>query len=97
LQAVVSQPGSLELRLRNDSNRTLGYNLCTSNVERRNGQSWQAVASQRICTMELRTLPPGKEARYSLTLEQLAPGEYRVTTRVEGLPGKLTTDPFHLR
>lgn len=98
LQALVSQPESLELRLRNDSDRTLGYNLCASTLERRSGQAWQPVASQRICTMELRSLPPGREARYSLALPALAPGEYRVSTRVEGLPAAVVaTEPFRIR
>jgi hypothetical protein len=94
---MVSQEPSVELQLRNDSRRTLGYNLCASSLERRIGQAWQPVASQRICTMELRSLAPGEEARYSLPLGQLPAGEYRATTRVEGLPAAVATEPFHLR
>ena len=97
LRASVSQERRLELQLRNNSQRTLGYNLCASNLERRSGQAWQPVASQRICTMELRTLAPGGEARYALALEELPPGEYRATTRVEGLPLAVITEPFQLR
>ena len=84
-------------QLRNDSQRALGYNLCTSSLERRIGQAWQQVPSQRICTMELRSLTPGEEARYSIALTGLPPGEYRATTRVEGLPAAVTTEPFQLR
>ena len=96
LQAQVAGR-SLELRLRNDSAQAVGYNLCASSLERKVGQSWQPVASQRICTMELRSLPPGQEARYSLVLEQLPPGEYRATARLDGVPAVVTTAPFQLR
>jgi hypothetical protein len=97
LHAVVSPQRTLELRLVNQSTGQLGYNLCTSSLERRSGQAWQPVATQRICTMELRTLKPGEEARYPLELDGLPPGEYRASTRVEGLPAAVTTEPFQLR
>jgi hypothetical protein len=47
--------------------------------------------------MELRSLAPGEEARYSLALGQLPAGEYRAMTRVEGLPAAVTTESFELR
>ena len=97
LQALVSPERTLELRLQNGRTAPVGYNLCASGLERRSGQGWQPVASQRICTMELRNLAPREEARYSLALEGLPPGEYRATTRVEGLPAAVTTEPFHIR
>ena len=96
LDAVVF-PDKLELRLRNGGPTAVGYNLCASSLERRSAQAWQPVATQRICTMELRTLKPGEEARYSYPLDDLPPGEYRATTRVEGLSAAVTTEPFELR
>ena len=53
------QERSLELLLRNGSAQAIGYNLCASTLERRSGDGWQPVASQRVCTMELRLLGRG--------------------------------------
>jgi hypothetical protein len=46
--------------------------------------------------MELRNLAPGEVTRYSIAVEGFAPGECRATTRVEGLPAAVTTEPFHV-
>lgn len=97
LTATVSQERALELVLRNGSAKPIGYNLCTSNLERRSGAAWQAVASERICTMELRSLAPGGEARYRLALEGVPAGEYRATARLDADPPEVATEPFVLR
>lgn len=77
---------SITLELSNASDEAVGYNLCTSSLERLSGGEWRAVPSDRVCTMELRTLPPGERARYALILPpDLSPGEYRYVTRVERL------------
>ena len=47
--------------------------------------------------MELRSLASGEEARYSAALGQLPAGKYRATTRAQGLPAAVTTEPFELR
>lgn len=83
---VVTPGDSIELILTNESSGPVGYNLCTSGLERRRDEGWQAVRSDRVCTMELRTLPVGSEDRYSLGLpEELAPGDYRFRTSLEDL------------
>lgn len=97
LTATVSQGRSLELLLRNGSAQPIGYNLCASSLERRSGDGWQPVASQRLCTMEVRSLPPGGEARYQLPMVDVPPGEYRATTRIDVTPAEVTTEPFRLR
>lgn len=81
--AAVSARDSVTLILRNDSPSEVGYNLCASGLERRAGGSWTQVPSDRVCTMELRMLAAGAEARYELELpEGLDVGEYRFTTSV---------------
>jgi hypothetical protein len=97
LTATVSQGRSLELALRNGSARAIGYNLCASTLERRSGGRWQPVASQRICTMELRSLAPGGEARYRVSLENVPPGEYRARARIDDNPPEVASDPFIVR
>jgi hypothetical protein len=80
----LSPGGSLELVLSNGSSAAAGYNLCSSGLERRVGEGWEPVPSERACTMELRILEPGCQARYTLQLPRsIAPGEYRYMTRVE--------------
>ena len=72
---------AMTLTLRNGSSETLGYNLCTSGLQTGAGA---AVPSDRICTMELRTLQPAASASYSWELPaDLAPGRYRFTTGIE--------------
>ena len=97
LSAAVSQERSLELALRNGSAQAIGYNLCASTLERRSGDRWRPVALQRICTMELRSLAPGGEARYRVPLENVPPGEYRARARIDGNPPEVATDPFVVR
>lgn len=80
-------PGdSVTLVLANRSPDPIGYNLCASQLERRAGGEWRPVPEDRVCTMELRALAPGEEARFELAVPPgLEPGEYRYTTRVENL------------
>lgn len=78
-------PGdSITLTLSNGTSSAIGYNLCTTGVERQQGSGWEAVPSDRVCTMELRTLEPGRQARYPTTLpDPLPPGDYRAFTTIE--------------
>jgi hypothetical protein len=79
------QPGMLRLAHEHAPER-LGYNLCTAHLERRVADDWEAVPSDRICTMELRILEPDSSARYEYGLPAgLAPGEYRAVTVVHML------------
>lgn len=87
--------------LRNNSNSTIGYNLCPSALERKDGEAWQQIPSDRMCTMELRMLEPGQEARYPYVLPtDLAAGEYRFVTGVNRMPAGdaigVATEPFRI-
>lgn len=73
--------GTVTLRLANGSRQPVGYNLCTSALQTASGA---AVQSDRICTMELRTVAPGQSATYAYELpSSLAPGSYRFSTSIE--------------
>jgi hypothetical protein len=81
---VTEAGGTVELVLRNESSGEIGYNLCTSAIERRTDGGWAGVPSDRVCTMELRILSAGEITRYPYELpEGLAPGEYRFLANVE--------------
>ena len=87
------------LVLRNQSSDTLGYNLCSSALEREANGQWQPVPSDRMCTMELRMLTPGESARYPVALEaSVGAGRYRFVTSVErmgsGTRESVTSAPF---
>ncbi|MCE3250045.1 MAG: hypothetical protein K0R41_3870 [Geminicoccaceae bacterium] len=97
LSATVSQERSLLLALRNGSAQPVGYNLCASSLERRSEGKWQPVPTQRMCTMELRSLRSGEEARYRIAITDLAPGEYRARVRIDGNPREVATEPFIVR
>ena len=78
-------PGdTLTLILTNASQEAIGYNLCSSGLERRQGTDWQVVPSNRVCTMELRVLEPGDQATFPVDVpDTLSTGEYRFTTSVD--------------
>ncbi|NIQ57205.1 MAG: hypothetical protein GWN71_28645 [Gammaproteobacteria bacterium] len=87
------------LVLTNHSNGPVGYNLCTSELERRADGAWRPVPSDRMCTMELRMLEPGAEARFDLALDPgMASGEYRYSTRIEvaGEASTVVSDAFNV-
>lgn len=74
----------VELELDNGTEDRIGYNLCTSALERRTGSSWVNVPTDTMCTMELRTLSPGQKDRFTHQLPAgLSAGEYRFVTGVE--------------
>jgi hypothetical protein len=76
--------GRVRLILQNGWEAAVGYNLCTSVLESRNGADWTAIRTDEICTMELRTLPAGQDATFEKSLPPgLAAGEYRYVTSVE--------------
>ncbi|HWV56512.1 MAG TPA: hypothetical protein VNZ57_03490 [Longimicrobiales bacterium] len=93
-------PGdSVTLVLRNGSDGTVGYNLCTSSLFRQSGSDWVPVPEDRICTMELRSLAPGEQATYTLRLPPgLEPGTYRYQTPIDGPEsgesGQASAPPF---
>jgi len=79
--ATTTEGSTVTLTLRNGSGEQIGYNLCTSALETSAGQP---VPSSRVCTMELRTLEPGKTATYPYELPvNMTAGNYRFVTQVE--------------
>ena len=98
---TVAPAGSITLTLRNASESEVGYNLCSSGLEQNVGGTWTAVPSDRVCTMELRLLPPGEETTYPLELPiSVEPGEYRFVTNVDMAAvedfGPVRSDPFEV-
>ena len=90
------------LTLRNGSTNPIGYKLCTSTLMRHTGNEWEPVRSDRVCTMEIRTLQPGEQDQFPVTIpEGLTPGSYRFETTIsdpeggasESLPGMIFLIP----
>jgi hypothetical protein len=82
--ATARSGSTVQLVLSNGSAGAVGYNLCSSGLERRTADVWQPVPSDRVCTMELRLLPPGEQVSYPIDLPPgLAAGEYRFVTNLE--------------
>lgn len=94
----VGEPVVLQLHNRGSTN--LGYNLCTSNLERRIDGQWRPQVTHRICTMELRNLAPGAFAAFTFDdTGSWNPGVYRFQTRIETSDGdwlSIVTDPFSI-
>ena len=83
-------PGQeLSLRLGNESIEALGYNLCFSTLQRREGEEWAAVprpetAPRELCAASQSGLAPGGSTSSVRTLAAWLPeGEYRYLTNVE--------------
>ena len=88
---------TVKLTLTNESSGPIGYNLCTSALQRRIGDTWTGVETGDICTMEIRTLQKGDIATFDKTLpNDTASGEYRYAVNVEwnGSPTVVASDPF---
>ena len=90
---------TVRLSLDNGTQSQIGYNLCTSALERRSGSEWVSVPTDDVCTMELRTLNPGADATFEKKLPAGLPaGDYRYVTRVETPLGTsqttVATNPF---
>jgi hypothetical protein len=99
--ASVAAGGNVALTLTNGSAEAIGYNLCTSTLERREGGDWRPVPSDRVCTMELRTLEPGRQDTFQLELPAgITAGEYRFRTGVElpapGARRDVVSEPFRV-
>ena len=90
VEPELAQPGdSVVLLLRNGSGEAIGYNLCTSRMERREESEWVRLPPDRVCTRELRTLPPGEVARYPLALgSDLDAGSYRYLAMIARLESR---------
>ena len=90
---------TVRLTLDNGTTSQVGYNLCSSELQRITERGWTRVDTDDVCTMELRTLNPGADATFEKQLPpDLASGEYRYVTGVESPLGGsrvvLSTPPF---
>jgi hypothetical protein len=85
--------GAVTLVLHNDVADGVGYNLCTSRLEREGAVGWDPVPEDRVCTLELRLLAPGAEDRFEVRLPpDLSPGTYRYSTSIERMPAGVTDE-----
>lgn len=88
-------------QLVNTSERDVGYNLCTSALERRTGSGWVVVRRNpdHPCILPLYILRPGQTASYR-ELASVVPsaGTYRLRAHVETPLNNgmrhITTNPF---
>ena len=79
-----SAGSAVTLTLANGSRQTVGYNLCTSALQTAAGAE---VRTDRVCTLELRTLEPGRNATYRYELPgRLSDGRYRFSTGLDQMP-----------
>jgi hypothetical protein len=103
VEPATAAPGDpITLVLENRSADAVGYNLCTSQLERRTDFGWEDVPADRACTMEIRSLAPGEEARFSLCLETVhATVDHRFWTSVHdlasGTEARIPSQPFGVR
>lgn len=80
----VRSGATVTLTLRNGSLERLSYNLCTSAILTTGGSPLQ---TDRVCTMELRSLEPGRSTTYPFELPpNITPGTYRFSTGFERMP-----------
>jgi hypothetical protein len=87
------------LTLRNESGAPVGYNLCSSTLERRSGATWENVPTDEMCTRELRQLENGGMATFEKTLPGgLASGEYRYSTALyrDSENAQAASNPFNV-
>jgi hypothetical protein len=84
LAAAPAGAGTVRLILDNGASEPIGYNLCTSTLQRHDGNRWSSIRTDEVCTMELRILEPGRSATFDKTFPSgLSAGEYRYVTSVE--------------
>ncbi len=94
----------VRLTLRNESRQPLGFNLCMSTLERRQGEEWVPVPADptEVCPAILGLLPAGESTHHTFTLDRDLPaGEYRFRTELEhmdtGARGAYVSSTFQLR
>jgi hypothetical protein len=79
---------AITVRLVNTTARSVGYNLCTSQLERNDEEvGWTRVRqAEEACTQELRTLRPRQSTVFTFKIApHIKPGEYRVASDVRDL------------
>lgn len=88
--------------LANNSDEAVGYNLCFSALERKQGDDWVFAGPSLTCQAIGLQLEPGEERRYSValvdSLDLPSSGTYRITTdvEIEGEDTTLKTRPFSI-
>ncbi|MHA7630174.1 immunoglobulin-like domain-containing protein [Corallococcus sp. M7] len=96
------RPGdTVQLELRNEGTREVGYNLCMVRVERREDTGWlhtPHLGETEACQAYQDTLKGGDQAQGTLKLPaELAAGEYRVVhdvdTRETDSEGRTVQEP----
>lgn len=97
--ASTTEGATVTLTLSNGSQQQIGYNLCTSDLETSAGRR---VPTNRVCTMELRTLEPGRSADYRYALPvNMSEGSYRFSTQVHwmdsGRRSTVSSNSFKVR
>jgi hypothetical protein len=99
LMAARSGQSGVTLTLQNDSPGPIGYNLCSSSLQRRAGGTWENVETGQVCTMEIRNLDSGGTATFEQTLPSgIGAGEYRYVTIVDanGSRVEVASNPFNV-
>lgn len=77
---------TVTLTLSNGTSERIGYNLCPTSLEEES-EGWAAIEETRVCTMELRSMPPGeKESTIRELPSDIEPGIYRLSLSVN--PGE---------
>jgi hypothetical protein len=77
-------PGeAVKLTITNQSDETYWFNVCMDQLERRDGNDWVTVESDRVCIAIAQQLPAPGVAQAAYPLEaDLPDGEYRVAVRL---------------
>ncbi|QAT84570.1 hypothetical protein EJ065_3001 [Corallococcus coralloides] len=100
--ATAYRPGdTVQLELRNEGTREVGYNLCDVRLDRREDAGWSHtphLGENEACLAIQYSLKAGARAHGSLRLpSELAAGEYRVThdvdTRETDSEGRAVQEP----
>lgn len=92
----------ISMRLTNRTGRTLGYNLCRSQLQRTADNEWRTERSSlaEVCTAELRGLRPGQSATFVFRPGNVRNGTYRIRTELNdpqgGPPVEAVSNPFSL-
>lgn len=86
--------------LENNLKQPVLYNLCTVQLEFKQQDGWQTMGPRIVCKASAKTLKPGHQQPYDLTLNDSllqSEGVYRLRTSVEiEKPKILTTRPFEV-
>lgn len=100
-RAAYSRNDEIVSQLVNASEHAVGYNLCTSALERRTGGGWAVVqrSPERPCILPLYILRPGQTTTYREPASAVpSPGTYRLRAQVEAPLNNgtrhITTPPF---